>query len=451
MERSTIEVAIVGAGVAGLEAARVLHDANVDIAILEARERIGGRVFTMRDPRLPIPIELGAEFVHGSAPEVRDIARDARLALVDVGGQRWWSERGRLRPAEEFWSQLELVMQRLDAHREPDRSFEDFLKARFPHRRHQRARTIALQWIKGFQAADPSRVSERAMAEGGSPGDDVRERRIGRILDGYDRVPHWIARGILDRIRLGAVVTRVVWTRGHVSIETQDPGGASVAAVEARAAIITLPAGVLLAPPYEPGAVQFEPALESNSAKSAALAGIEMGAVLRVVLCVKEPFWTSERFMRREKTPELDRLAFVQSTDRDFPVWWTPYPIFTPALVAWLGGPRAKEIGASDTDDQLIGRATAALARQFGLTRREAGRQVVAGWVHNWVKDPFARGAYSYLLVGGSDAPPKLARPLDGTLFFGGEASDPEGRTGTVHGAIATGRRAATQVLRTLK
>ena len=194
MERTTVEVAIVGAGVAGLEAGRVLHEANVDIAILEARERIGGRVFTMRDPRLPVPIELGAEFVHGSAPELRDIAREAQLALLDVGGERWWSERGRLRRAEEFWSQLELVMQRLDAKREPDRSFADFLQTSFPHRRHERARTVALQWIKGFQAADPSRVSERAMAEGGSPGDDVRERRIGRILEGYDQVPRWIAR-----------------------------------------------------------------------------------------------------------------------------------------------------------------------------------------------------------------------------------------------------------------
>src|SRR5947209_40343 len=62
VERTRVEVAIIGAGVAGLEAARVLHEANVDIAILEARERIGGRVFTMHDPKLPMPIELGAEF-----------------------------------------------------------------------------------------------------------------------------------------------------------------------------------------------------------------------------------------------------------------------------------------------------------------------------------------------------------------------------------------------------
>jgi len=451
VERTTVEVAIIGAGVAGLEAARLLHEANVDTAILEARERIGGRVFTMRDPKLPIPIELGAEFVHGSAPELREIARAANFAILDVGGERWWSERGRLRRAEEFWQQLELVMQRLDAKRQPDRSFEDFLKARFSRGRHTRARTVALQWIKGFQAADPARASERALADGGSPGDDVRERRIGRVQNGYDQVPRWIARDVLDRVRLGAVATRVAWSPGQVRIDVRDATGASAAAIEARAAIITLPIGVLLAPPDEPGAVQFEPALELDRTKAAALSGFDMGAVLRVVLRLEEPFWTGDRLMRREKTPELDRLSFVQSTDPDFPVWWTPYPVFAPALVAWLGGPRAKEIGSSATDDQIITRAMNALGRQFGLTRREVGKQVAAGWVHNWVRDPYARGAYSYIVVGGSDAPPKLARPMARTLFFAGEASDPEGRTGTVHGAIATGRRAASQVLRTLK
>ena len=75
---------------------------------------------------------------------------------------------------------------------------------------------------------------------------------------------------------------------------------------------------------------------------------------------------------------------------------------------------------------------------------------VVASWTHNWMNDPYSRGAYSYTVVGGSGAPAKLARPVRGTLFFAGEASDSEGRTATVHGAIASGRRAAKQALRAL-
>lgn len=448
MEHTTVEVAIVGAGVSGLEAARVLHGAKIDVAILEARERIGGRIFTVRDPKIPVPIELGAEFVHGSAPELHDLAREANLSLVDIGGDRWQKQRGRFRRADDFWSLLDVVMRRLNAD-EPDRSFEHFLNSRFSRGRERRARNLALQWVEGYQAADPAKASARALAEGGSPGDDVRERRIGRLVSGYDQVAHWIGRDILDRVRFGAVVSRVVWSPGAVRIEARDASGNYTPAVEARSAIITLPLGVLQAPPTETGSVLFEPSLDLDRGKSAGLQGLEMGAVLRVALRCAEPFWMSKQFMRRAKTQELDRAAFFHTDDPEFPVWWTAYPVFAPLLVAWVGGPRARKLAAF-ADEQIVERAIAAAARQFGMTRRAAERVVEAGWVHNWVADPFARGAYSYVLVGGNDAPAKLARSLKRTLFFAGEASDPEGRTGTVHGAIATGRRAARQVLSAL-
>jgi monoamine oxidase len=423
------DVAIIGGGVAGLEAARILRDADLDVVVLEARERIGGRVFTMRDDRLSLAIELGAEFVHGSAPELREITQEAKLTLVDIGGERWKSE--------------------LDHNREPDRSFEQFLNSELRGGRRRQARTLALQWVQGFHAADPTRVSERALAEGGSPGDDKRERRLGRVLGGYDAVPRWIGRRVMDRVRFGTVVTKVVWSSGAVSIETREPAGDSVTTLEARAAIVAVPLGVLLAPPDEPGAISFDPPLELDRAKAEALRGMEMGAVLRAVLALDEPFWMSERFAKRAKSQQLDQLSFVHSADPDFPVWWTPYPVFTPTLTAWVGGPRAQEIAAL-ADESIVERAIAALARQFGFQRREARKRVTAAWVHNWVRDPYARGAYSYMVAGGSDSPAKLARPLQRTLFFAGEASDAEGRTGTVHGAIATGRRAANQLLRAL-
>jgi monoamine oxidase len=449
LEPAKVEVAIVGAGVAGLAAARALDDAGVEVMILEARERVGGRVFTLRDAQSPVPIELGAEFVHGSAPVLHELAREAGLTLVDIAGARWESRRGRLRPVGDFWSQLELVMQRLDRQREPDRSFEEFLNSRLRGRRYARARALALQWVTGFQAADPANASERALAEGGSPGDAVRERRLGRIVSGYDHIPLWIGRNVLDRVRFGAIVTRVLWSAGQVRIEMCEPSGSSGAAVEARAAIITLPVGVLQAPPPEPGTVQFDPPLDLDRGKAAALAGLEMGAVVRVVLRLDEPFWMSDRFARRAGSQELDQLSFVHSSDSEFPVWWTGYPVFAPLVVGWSGGPAARGLAAFG-DNEILGRATGALAREFGLTRREADRHVAGGWVHNWVRDPFTRGAYSYIRVGGNESPAKLARPLRRTLFFAGEASDIEGGTGTVHGAIATGRRAATQLLRML-
>jgi monoamine oxidase len=446
MGRAHVDVIVIGAGVAGLEAARVLHEAGLEILVLEARERIGGRIFTRRDPELPIAIELGAEFVHGSAPEVREVARAARLTLCDIGGARWESRAGVLHPlGETFWAELESVMSRLRNRPHEDRSFEQFLQHHPGGARLAEARRLARQWVEGFQAADPARASESALADGGSPGKDVRERRIGRVLDGYDSVPRWLGRDIVDRIRLGSMVHSIEWRDGAVRITVAAADGPD-AVVEASAAIISVPIGVLQAPPGEQGAITFDPPLEFDPSKAEALRGLEMGSVLRVVLRLRERFWAGERMMRRTKSQDLDRLTFLQGSTPDFPTWWTAYPVDAPVLVGWIGGPRAREL-ASLGDDEVARRATGAFARAFGIPLRQADRLVTAAWTHNWQHDPFARGAYSYIVVGGTDAPKKLARPLHRTLFFAGEATDPEGRTGTVHGAIATGRRAAKQVL----
>jgi len=445
----TADVAIIGAGVAGLEAARVLHGAGIDVVVLEARERIGGRIFTRRSESLSVPIELGAEFVHGSAPELREAARQEPLAILDIEGDRWQSHRGKLRPlGRDFWSELENVMGRLRGSG-PDRSFEQFLKSLPRRGRESHARSLALQYVTGFHAADPARVSEHALAEGGSPGDDEREKRIGRVIHGYDSIPRWISRQIVDRLRLGAIVTEVQWEPGSVRVGLRDTSGAAGTAVTARAVVVSLPIGVLQASPGEPGAVAFSPTLERYVNWQAARTAMAMGTVTRVALQLRETFWKSERFVRRTKRQDLDRLSFLHTQDPDFPVWWTSYPVDAPMLIAWCGGPRGKELSTM-SEEEAANRAVASLARQFGLSRREAGRLVTAIWHHNWGADPFARGAYSYIVVGGNGAPARLARPIKGTLFFAGEASDPDGRTGTVHGAMATGRRAAKQVLRVL-
>ena len=86
----------------------------------------------------------------------------------------------------------------------------------------------------------------------------------------------------------------------------------------------------------------------------------------------------------------------------------------------------------------------------LGVSRRRVSSQVEACWTHDWQDDPFARGAYSYALVGGAETAAQLARSIKGTLWFAGEAADPEGRNGTVHGAIGSGRRAAHLVIRAL-
>ena len=440
------DVVVIGAGAAGLSAARALHESGVDVVVLEARERVGGRIFTHRDRGTSIPIELGAEFIHGSAPELDEILRDASLAGCDISGRRWQVVGESLRPADDFWDRLDRVMRRLDPERRPDRSFHEFLNKKPGGRRLSRARALALQYVKGFHAADPARISERALAEGGSPRGDVRERRIGRVLDGYDRVTEWIATPLGDAVRTSAIVRRIRWAPGNVLVEARHADGRPRPSVSARAAIITVPLGVLQAPVGEPGAIEFDPPLRQ---KRDALHQLATGHVVRITLRLSERFWASDWYARQIGTEELDALSFLHTSDEQFPVWWTAYPVRARVLVGWHGGPGALQLSRL-ASEQLEDAAIASLARQFHLPARRVRGMVQAAWTHDWTHDPFARGAYSYQSVGGADAPAALARPLRGTLFFAGEAADAEGRTGTVHGAIATGRRVAEEVTRSL-
>src|SRR5918999_3331109 len=185
------DVAIVGAGVAGLAAMRALEERGIRTCVLEARDRIGGRIWTVRDERAPHPIELGAEFVHGSAPELLTFADDARALLYAIEGERWRSRGGRLGRLDDFWKRLHGVMRHLDA-RKADRSFADFLEEAPGGRSAADARALARTFVEGFHAADATRISVRALADGGSPSEDRDEQRQMRVLGGYDRVPEWL-------------------------------------------------------------------------------------------------------------------------------------------------------------------------------------------------------------------------------------------------------------------
>jgi|SRR5919108_2459320 monoamine oxidase len=438
------DVAIVGAGVSGLAAMRVLEEQGIRTCVLEARDRIGGRIWTVRDQRLPHPVELGAEFVHGSAPELLALAHDASALLYAIEGERWQSRAGRLRRLDDFWKRLHTVMRYLDA-RKSDRSFADFLEDAPGGRSAADARALARTFVEGFHAADATRISARALADGGSPSEDAGEQRQMRVLDGYDRVPEWLARGFRHRVMSEMVVERVEWADGDVAMLARHRNESSLTTIAARAAIITAPLGVLLARPGERGAIRFSPELPIIERTRSRLT---MGAVVRVVILFRERWWTN-RLRSVPRGASLESMSFLHGDSADIPVWWTLHPMQARVMTGWVGGPAAERVsglGSGEIED----RAFAALAANLGVTRRRVTEQVEACWTHDWQHDPFSRGAYSYALVDGSDAARHLARPIARTLWFAGEAADPEGRNGTVHGAIGSGRRAARAVARAL-
>lgn len=438
-----VDVAIIGAGVAGLSAARDLTAAGLTVELLEARPRIGGRVLSFHDQGISAAIELGAEFVHGSAQMTKEVAREAGLTLVDVNGDRFLSTLRGLRPIDDFWEQLDRVMSKLGTKRKRDRSFAEFLAERPGGRALARERVLASQWVQGYQAADPARASERALADGGSPGDDEAEQQQARVLEGYGGLATHLAAGLRDEPRLGTIVSRVEWQRGAAELTVRRADGTPLEAVRARAVLLTVPLGVLQAQPSETGSIAFSPPLSRS--KTEALQGLAEGHVVRVTLQLDEPIWLTKPPRVSTGGRPLHRLAFVQPSEAHMPVCWTAYPANAPLLVAWFGGPEGESL-ARRPREEIEQRAITAVADRLHYARGTFARHVRATHMHNWSADPFSRGAYSYVLVGGADAAKALSRPVEGTLFFAGEAFDAEGRNGTVEGALASGRRAARQI-----
>ena len=434
------DVVVIGAGVAGLAAARRLREHGVQSIVLEARTRIGGRVYSIRDPRSPIPIELGAEFIHGDAPELTDVAREAGLTAVDIHGERWAAAHGRFTALPDFWQRLDRVLSKAKDSRREDRPLSALFAERPGGRRFARDRTLAREFVEGFHAAELAKISECAVADGGNPGEDPVEQRMARFVDGYDAVVQWLADPVRGDVQCGRIVSEVTWEQGAVNVIAASAG--LVEEYSARAAVVTVPVSLLHADASGPGTITFTP--EVDEIRSAA-ASVAMGQVRRIALLLDRPLL---ELLDERRQRQLARLTFIHARGVEVPVWWTSFPLRMNVVVGWAGGPAAIALEQSAAD--LESRAVSSLASTLDLDRRRVARHIVASFAHDWGRDPFSRGAYSYPLVGGADAARQLARPVRRTLFFAGEASEAEGRTATVHGAIATGYRAAEQTARAL-
>jgi monoamine oxidase len=427
------DVIVVGAGAAGLAAARELSAAQLGVIVLEARDRIGGRINTHFDKW---PVELGAEFVHGRPPETFAIAKRANLKLQSIPNRHWHLHDGVVTKSGEFWSKVEDVTEEMSHYNGPDQNFSEFLD-HYQEKTHiEDIRSIATLYIEGFHAAHADRISVDGLNKTNEAASEIDDDQQFRVENGYVQVAQAlrdeaVASGAL--FHFNSVVEEVNWKRNEVEVLT------TTQRFRSRRLLVTLPLSLM-----QTGQVRFNPPLDEHQDAARKLA---MGHVVKVMLRFKEPFWEELTIPGEdERQEQLKDLTFIHAPAELLPTWWTQFPVRTPLLVGWAGGTRAEKLSLQ-SDDALLDHAFEALRHIFGVSKQVLEEGLAEFYTHNWQKDPFAAGAYSYVPVDGLKAQAQLARPLEDTIFFAGEAANTEGHHGTVHGALATGIRAAREIL----
>ncbi len=432
------EILILGAGVAGLAAGRILAEGGRHVAVVEARDRIGGRIATehvaIEGASSSVPVELGAEFIHGLPRVSWKLIDEAGLATYELAGDHLCYEGGLLQACPESDSNpagvLEEMVGWLAA--QPagsDATFANYLRiAGIERRRGERAAAF----VEGFNAADADLIGVAALAQQQRAENAIEADRLFYIRAGYDALPNFL-RERFERaggsILAGRRVTRVRSLRGGVDLFGTDRHGAAFE-IRAKQAVVTLPLGVL-----QSGSVEFEPPPGDILLQAGRMA---MGAVLRVSLLFDSKFWK-------------DDFSFLFAREEIFPTWWTSMPDPAPRITAWIGGRRALErqramrspAGPFALRDECLSE----LAKIFELSPQALENRLISWYAHDWQSDEYARGAYSYAPAGARDASQRMTAPVDGRLFFAGEHTDVEGHWGTVHGALASGERAALQLM----
>ncbi len=422
---------VVGAGIAGLTAARLLTGAGRGVLVLEARDRVGGRVVT--DRRYGLATDLGASWIHGitDSPVAAAAARfGMRTVEFTVGGYQpdsrpiayYGPDGERLSDADarSFIDDIhaaDATLLEVVAASAPDTSYRDVTEEALTRQgwdadRAQRVREYLEHRSEEQYGAWIEDLAAHGLDDDSIDGDEVV------FPDGYDRLPSHLAQG-LD-IRLTHVVERVTWSDGAVTVITD------FGTVTGDNAVITVPVGVLQSADFV-----IEPPLPQPV--SGALSRLTMNSFEKVFLRFPKKFWDDGVYAIRQQGPE----------GRWWHSWYDLTALHgTPTLLTFAAGPAAHAT-RDWSEEEIIESVLVQLRRLYG----DRVENPTHAHITDWQDDPFAHGSYAYMTVGSTtDDHDILATPIGGILHLAGEATwtdDPA----TVTAALCSGHRAAQNIL----
>ena len=407
----TQSIIIIGAGAAGLMAARKLSAAGHAVTILEANDRIGGRIHTIQPSGFLHPIDAGAEFIHGKLPHTMQLMKEAGIKYQPVDGNMVRVQNGIWTTQEEFTVGWDELMERMKTLKE-DTTLAAFLQQHFSDARYNALRQSVQRFAEGFDLADIDKASVLSIRDEWMNEQDKQYR----IPGGYHQLMQHLQQQSIQsgcHVHTSSVVKTIRWQQNQVQVITADDK-----IYKANKVIVTVPLGVL-----QSGDLTFEPAID-DYIQAARMIGY--GSVIKVQLQFEDAFWN---------TIKKD-LGFILSTEK-VPTWWTLLPDEWPLLTGWLGGPQAEKL-YNESDESILQHAMHSLSNIFQTTSDVLISLLSAWHVANWHKDAFTKGAYSYSTLSTADARTLLNTPVEQTIFFAGEGYYDGRDGGTVEAAFAS-------------
>jgi len=417
------EILIIGGGAAGLMAANELLEKGYSVVILEASERLGGRIHTSHDKKFEKPVEKGVEFIHGNLPLTMEIIKRAKLDYRLVRGKIFRIEEGQWKQQNDFAEDWKELMEKMNEVKE-DLTFADFLDKNFRAEKYAALRKTSIRFAEGFDVADINKASTLALRAEWMEGED----RHYRVTGSFDQLVNYLADECSKKgggILTSQKVEKIQWKNKKV-IVTTDAGVSFIA----NKVILTVPLGILQA---DPPLINFQPSI-NNYLEAAKKIGF--GNVVKILLQFKEPFWEKKK----------KNMGFILSQQK-IPTWWTQIPFNKNLLTGWAGGGQAAKIDSA-SDGTILDFALDSLSRIFEIDIPEIGLLLTAATVANWKKDPLSKGGYSYGMLETVAARQLLNTPIDDTIFFAGEGVYEGSSPGTVEAALVSGRNTARALMK---
>ena len=432
MKRTNPDIIILGAGAAGLTCAHELLQKSLNVLVLEAKPRIGGRIHTVKDAFDSVPLELGAEFIHGKSHELMQLGDSFCMNFYDVLDSHLMFYKSRLHKDDRFRDELATVMNKLATGRKEDRSVSEFLKA---HSFSDRMTSLFVSFVEGYNAADIKLISEKSLATSNDSDDGLF-----RFSNGYCHLINNIFKTFPpdhDSVRLNTVVKSIDWSKSDITVHADCLAGQ--VSFKCKMLVVTLPLGVLQSFAGSKSAIDWKP--QQPEPLHEALSAVQMGDAQKIIFRFRNRFW---------EEISTEPISFMHlGPEHYFPTWWSFLPLRSPHLTAWQGGSKAGEMALWKPEK----RVEEALNSLAILTKKSISflrNEILEIQTHDWSNDPYARGAYSYVVQNGFERARLLEKPFKNKIYFAGEATVSGSARGTVHGAIASGQRAAESILKQL-